>query len=148
MLKKALAVIAGYVVMLVVIFVSLTGLYLSMGADRAFEPGTYEVSALWLALSLTLSLVAAILGGFVCARIGQSSGAVRSLAIIVVILGVIGAWPALDPAKDPRPSVRTGDVPNMEAMMNARQPPWVALSLPIIGAVGILIGAARVRRLP
>ena len=148
MLKKAVAVVVGYLTMLVVVFVTFTGLYLALGPDRAFQPGTYDPSGLWLTLSLTLSLVAAILGGLVCATIGNSSAAVRSLAILVVILGVIGAWPALDPGKDPRPSVRSADVPNMEAMMNARQPVWVALSLPLIGAVGVLIGAARVRRLP
>lgn len=148
MLKNVLAVIAGYLVMLVFIFVVFTGLYLAIGADRAFEPGTYEVSVLWLVISLTLSLVAAILGGYVCAAIGNSSAAARSLAILVIVLGIISAWPALDPAKDPRPNVRIADVPNMEAMMNARQPPWVAISLPFIGAAGVLIGAARVRRRP
>jgi len=148
MLKKVLAVFAGYLTMLVFIFAVFTGLYLAIGPDRAFEPGTYEVSMLWLVLSLTLSLVAAILGGYVCAVVGNSSAAVRSLAILVVALGILSAWPALDPAKDPRPNVRTAEVPTMEALMTLRQPPWVAMSLPFIGAVGILIGAARVRRKP
>ncbi|MNC95311.1 hypothetical protein D3C83_124010 [compost metagenome] len=57
-------------------------------------------------------------------------------------------WPVLDRAKDPRPTVRTADVGHMQAMFNARQPTWVALSLPVIGAIGILIGAARMRRTP
>lgn len=145
MLKNVLAVVVGYVVMLVFIFVTFSGVYLAMGADRAFLPGTYEVSTLWLAASLALSLAAAIAGGWVCARVGGSSAAPRALAALVLVLGVVMALPTLNPASDPRPTVRTGDVPNMEAMTNARQPAWVAFLLPVIGAAGVMIGARRSR---
>ena len=146
MLKSVLAVIAGYVVMLVFIFLTFSGVYLAMGADRAFLPGTYEVSMLWLAVCFALSLAAAIAGGWVCGRVAGSAAAPRALAALVLVLGVVMALPTLNPASDPRPTVRASDVPNMEAMTNARQPAWVAFLLPVIGAAGVMIGAGRTRR--
>jgi hypothetical protein len=145
MVKTVLAVIVGYVVMLLAVFATFTALYLALGADGAFKPGTYEVSGLWLVASFVLSLVAAILGGMACARVAGNASAAKALAVVVFVLGVVMAWPAFNPETDTRPTVRASDVPNMEAMMNARQPAWVALSLPLVGAIGALIGGARVR---
>lgn len=145
MLKAVLAVIAGYVAMAAIIFVVFTGLYSAMGPDRAFQPGTYEVSGLWLVASFSVSLVAAILGGVVARRI-SGPGAARALAALVVVLGLVMAWPVLNPSADTRPTVRSAGTPNLEAMQNARQPAWVSLTIPLVGAVGVLIGGSRGRR--
>jgi hypothetical protein len=146
LLKTILAVIVGYVAMAVVVFVVFTGLYAAMGADRAFQPGTYDPSALWIICSLLVSLFAAVVGGMVAARMGGRSAA-KALAILVVVLGVGLAWPAINAPADTLPAIRAGDVPNMEAMRNTRQPAWVALALPFVGAAGVMIGGAR-RRSP
>ena len=146
MLKTVLAVIVGYFVMAMFLFVTFSGLYLAIGADGAFQPGTYEVSGLWLVVSFGLSLVAAIFGGMACARVAGNASAAKALAAVVFVAGVGLAWPALNPATDTRLAVRTADVPNLEAMKNARQPSWVALSLPLVGAIGALIGGARARQ--
>ena len=140
MLKLIVAVIAGYVVMGILVFTTFSGAYLVMGADRAFQPGSYAPSMLWLILSVVLGFLAAWVGGVVCARIGGSGRAPKVLAAVVVVLGLLMALPALNPATDPRPTVRAGTVGNMEAMSNARQPVWMALLIPIIGAAGALVG--------
>ena len=144
MLKGVLGVIVGYLAMAIVVFATLSGAYLTLGADRAFAPGTYEVSTLWLATSFTLSLIAAMVGGWVCSRIA-GPGAVKALAGLVLVLGIILVIPALDPASDTRPTVRAADTPNLEAMTNARQPTWVSLTIPVLGAIGVLIGGSRKR---
>jgi hypothetical protein len=135
------AVIAGYAVMFVVVFLAFTAAYLAMGADGAFLPGSYDVSVQWIALSLVLSLLAAVAGGWVCARLAgprrQQAG--LSLCILVLLLGILSAVPILT-ADDTAPKVRTGDVPSMEAMMSAKTPLWIALVTPVLGVLGVVAG--------
>jgi hypothetical protein len=139
MLRKIAAVIVGYLVMFVVVFVCLTTAYLALGADRAFQPGSYEVTGLWLVVWFIVSVGAALAGGKVCALIGKTRGAVISLAIVVLILGVLSALPALKPP-DGEPKPRTSGPTNLEAMMSAKQPNWVLFLTPVIGVVGVLAG--------
>jgi hypothetical protein len=133
------AVIAGYLVMFALVFVSFSLAFLVMGAAGAFAAGTYEASGLWLTTSFVLALVAAIAGGRVAAVVGRGARAVRWLAVFVAVIGLAMALPMVftpGPANVPRPD-RVGV---MEAMQNARQPGWVALLNPVIGAIGVLVG--------
>jgi len=139
MLRAAGAVIVGYAVMFVIVFATLTGSYLGMGAEKVFLPGTYEVTSMWLAVMILFSLVSAIAGGMVCAAIAKGKGAVWALVVLVVILGGLNTIPVVMASKAPL-AVRTGDVPNLEAMMNGREPVWFALLLPFIGVAGVMIG--------
>jgi hypothetical protein len=144
MLRTILAVVGGYVAMVVVVFGTFTGLFLALGTERVFQPGTFDPSGIWLFSTLGVAIAAAIIGGFVARRLG-SSGGVKGLAALVLVLGFVSAWPALT-GTDDRPNVRTGEVSNMEAAANARQPVWVALALPFIGVAGVLIGGRASRR--
>jgi amino acid transporter len=141
--RNILAIVTGYIVMFVIVMATLTGAFMVLGADRAFKPGTYDVTGLWIAVSAVLSFLAAIVGGMVAVRVGRSTHAASLLAIVVIILGVILAIPTLDAPEPGEP--RTGDVSNVAAMMNAQQPPFVSFLNPVIGAVGVLIGG-RVRK--
>ena len=145
MVRSILAVVAGYATLALVIFVTFTALYLVLGADRSFEPGNYDASTLWIATSFPLGVAASVAAGFVCAGIARGGRAPQALAGIVLVLGLLFAIPVLRAADAPSPP-RTGDVPNMEAMQSARQPKWVALVNPFIGAVGVLVGAGLRRR--
>jgi len=128
--------------MFVVVFASLTGGYLAMGAERAFKPGGYYVTVAWLALMFIVSIIAALVGGKVCALIGKNTKAVFALAGLVLVLGLLSTIPALT-AQTGEPKPRTGSVSNSEAMMNAKQPAWVALMMPVIGVAGVLLGGRR-----
>ncbi|MCH7878474.1 MAG: hypothetical protein IH914_04055 [candidate division Zixibacteria bacterium] len=139
--KKILAVIIGYVVMVAFIFITFTVAYLAMGADGAFNPGVYDVSTLWIAITIVLGIVAAILGGLVCVMIAKTQQAAKILAGLVLALGLAVAIPvAMGPDED-TPDVRSGDVAVMESMKVARQPIWVAFLNPFIGVMGVMIGA-------
>lgn len=139
MLRAIGAVVVGYVVMFVLVFLTFSGLYLTLGADGAFEPGTYDVSVLWLVVSTVLSIFAALAGGFVCAAIARGGNAPLALAALVLVLGILMAIPVV--TAPPSSEARAADVPNMEAMMKAKTPVWVALLNPLIGAVGTIAGA-------
>ena len=140
MVRKIVGVIVGYVVIAVVVFLTFSLAYITMGAANAFQPGRFDPSLRWVVVSFFLSFVAALVGGYTCATIAKSKSAALVLAGIVVVLGILVAIPALT-ANDTRPNFRTGNVSNMEAMQKARTPGWVALMNPLIGAVGVMVGA-------
>lgn len=140
MVRSILSVIAGYGVMFLLVFVAFTCLYLAVGANGAFEPGTYNVGLLWIAASTVLGTAAAIAGGWVCAHIARRPMPARVLAGIVVALGmVLAGLSVAAPAANPAP--RAADVPNLEAMTKARLPHWLEFASPILSAAGVLVGA-------
>jgi hypothetical protein len=137
--RKIAAIVVGYLVMFVLVFVALSVAYRALGADRSFRAGTYDVSAMWIAVSTVLSFLAAVAGGVIAAAIGRGRKAADLLAVVVVILGVVLAVPGLNAPKTDEP--RTTDVGSAEAMMRARQPTALTFVLPVVGAVGVLAGA-------
>ena len=136
----------GYVTIFLVLFATFSLAFLAMGANGAFRPGTYDVTPLWLIVSFVLSFTAAVIGGFVSATISDDPKVPRSLAVVVIVLGVITAIQIM--TADPVATTRGADVGNIEAMMNAKQPAWVALLNPIIGAIGVMVGARLKRPQP
>ena len=138
--RKILAVILGYVAMAVVVMGGLTGAYFAMDADKAFEAGTYEVTTAWLVVWGATSIVAAVVGGWVCGKIGKTKGAVGSLILLVVLLGSLNAFAQIKKEVPAEDVVRTGSTPNMEAMMKARAPTWMYIAEPIIGVLGAMVG--------
>ena len=133
-------VIVGYLVMFVIVFSTFSVAFLAMGTDGAFQPGSYEVSMLWIVISIILGIAAAVAGGYVCALIARGAAPVKWLAGLVVILGILSAIPALMPPDPSLPTARDAALGNMEAMMNARTPAWIALLNPVIGAIGVMMG--------
>jgi hypothetical protein len=139
MLWKIAGVIIGYVLIAVLIFMTFSAFYLAIGADRAYNPGTYDVSPLWIAVSALLTLLAGLAGGYVCKSISGDRGAVVILAGIVLGLGIAVA--SLQAAAErPPKEVRTSAVSNYDAMKKPQQPVWYLFASPIISAAGIIIG--------
>ena len=140
MLRTIGGVIVGYLVIAILVIGTTLGLYAALGLDRVFMPERYDPSPTWITAMIISGFIAAMIGGAIARSIGRSQTAPRALAVVTLLLGALAALPALSPASDPRPNVRLGDVPIMEAMSNARQPVWVALLLPVIGVAGVLYG--------
>lgn len=143
--KSIAGVIVGYLVMAILVFGALTTAYLGMGADRAFQPGTYDVTGLWTVTMIVVGLVAAIAGGMTCRAIA-GPGAVKALAVVVFVLGLVMAVPALTASESSKPGPRTAEVGNMDAMTKAQTPAWAALLNPFIGAAGVMAGSRRKNR--
>jgi hypothetical protein len=140
MLRAIIAVVVSYLLMFVLMFVIFTCMYLLMGADSAFQPGTYDASNLWIALSCVVTLVAAIIAGWVCVAIARTRKASLGLAVAIFVFGLFLAIPSIM-ARNANPHlVRTGDVSNMEAMQRAKEPIWAPFLFPFIGVAGALIG--------
>jgi hypothetical protein len=138
------SVVVGYMAMFAAIFLAFSGLYLLLGQELSFRPGSYEPSMLWTVVSFALGVGAAVLGGYVCASITRAATAPKVLAGVVLVIGLLSAVPVLMAAATPA-EARTGEVGNLDAMMKAKQPAWVAVANPFVGLAGVLLGA-RLRR--
>lgn len=141
--RNILAVIAGYVAMFVIVFGVFTAAYFAMGADRAFEESSYDVSSLWVIVSVIVGFFASLVGGAVCAIVSKRSmGATLSLMVLVLVLGAVSALMAMGKeAPEGEAAVRAQETSNTEAMMNAQQPTWILIANPIIGVFGVMTGA-------
>jgi uncharacterized membrane protein YoaK (UPF0700 family) len=144
MLRSILGVIVGYVVLSLFFFAIFTGAYFALGVERIFQPDSYEVSTLWLVLSALVSLCGAILAGFVCAAISRNRRTCELFAAIILIVLVVFCIPKI---RDPNPHVRAGDVSYLDAMQLTQMPVWMHVLNPVLGAVGVLLGA-RMKKLP
>lgn len=138
MLRIVASVVAGYLVLLLCLFALLSGAFLSMGTDRAFEPGSYRVSVMWILVYLVLGFAASILGGVVSRAIARTRTGPKALAGLVLVLGLaVAAMGAMTPSP---PMDRPGDLGNLEAMQQAVQPAWATVLDSIVGAAGVLVG--------
>lgn len=144
MLRSIVGVIVGYAVLSVFFFAIFTGAYLVLGVECIFQPDSYEVSKLWLVLSAAISLCGSILGGYVCAAISKSKRTCQVFAGIILIILILFCIPKM---RDQTPHVRAGEISNMDAMRLTQMPTWMHLLNPVLGAVGVLLGA-RMKRLP
>lgn len=143
-LRNVGGAVLGYVVMFGGVVILMSGLWAMLGADGAFQPGSWEVSGTWNLGSIVIGLVAGIVGGLVCGKVASDNRGVWMLIVLVVILGVANAL-AVAGAVDAAPGVRPPDPSMTEAMMTAQEPAWIAWLNPVLGAVGALFGARLVK---
>jgi hypothetical protein len=141
MARNIIGVITGYIAMAAFIIISFSILYLILGSEGAFQPGSYKVTITWLILSFALSFTAAILGGYICTLIAKNIKAALWLAGIVIIIGAISAVPHLNVSEEEMNKLREGEVSNFEAMQNAKQPPLAFILTPLVGAFGVSLGS-------
>ncbi len=144
--RKILAVIAGYIVMGVVVMGVFSGVYFGLlGPDGAFNPGTFEPSLVWVVVWAITSLVAAIVGGIVCAKISKhSKGAVMSLVVLMIVLSsiqLVGVLVRPEVSEDER--VREEGISAVDAWTKGGQqiPIWFVIGNPILGTLGVILGA-------
>jgi hypothetical protein len=138
MLRSILGGIVGYIALFVFIFATFSILYIAIGTERAFEPGSYKVSMLWIGASTVLGLIGAVVGGYVAALVGKGSGGVMALTIIILLMGIVTILMVM--GSSAADAVRAADVANLEAMGKAQTPLWVAILNPVIGIIGAQIG--------
>src|SRR5256885_11206744 len=145
MLKSILAVIVSYVAMFVIFMAIFTGLYFAIGVERVFQPDSYEVSMLWIALTLVIGFVVSMFAGYLCAAISKSWRTCQIFALIVFLLALWHCFSAVRRDSE-GPNVRAGDVTYLEAMGHVVTPMWLHFANPVIAGVGVLLGARMKRR--
>ena len=138
MLRSIVGVIVGYAVISIFFLVTFTGVYFTLGVERIFQPDSYQVSTLWLILSAIISIFGSMLGGYVCAAVSKSERTCQVFAGIVLVILIVFCLPKM---RDEGPHVRAGEVSNMDAMRLTHMPVWMHLLNPVLGAMGVLLGA-------
>lgn len=148
MLRSIVVVVASYILMTAVIVIAFMALWIGMGPNRLLEPGTWK-GGLFLSIAApTITVVAGLLGGWVCAKFasggragtggsGKGRGAVLALAALVLVLGGISAAVTL---QKPYPSgPRDPNMTTEEFFKQGREPSWLAIFNPIGGAAAVLV---------
>ena len=145
MARKIIGIVAGYLAMAIFLFVTFSILYLLLGADGSFKPGSFQISTSWAVFSIILSLLGAVDGGLVCMLIAKHKGTVLVLAAFILVIGISSAIPRLSSPDANQNKIRIGYVSNIEAMRNAVQPVSVLLINPLISAAGIFLGGSLIK---
>jgi len=146
MLKSIVAIIVSYVAMFVIFMAIFTCLYFVLGVERVFQADSYEVSMLWIALTLVIGFVVSMFAGFLCAAISKSWRTCQVLALIVFVLAMIQCFGALRRHNPDAPNIRAGEVGMFDAMSLAVTPLWLHFVNPIISGAAVLLGARMKRR--
>lgn len=130
-MPTVLAVLAGYIVMAVLVMAG------TIAAAAALIPGglaaTRQQAAglpprAYLSANLILSVVAAIVGGWVTVTIAPQEGrlAIAELAVLVIVLGIA--------------SERSERRRQAATSTAARQPTWYPVTITALGVVGAIFG--------
>lgn len=170
-MRIAIGVLAGYLAMATLVLLTLVPATMLIDIDRLRDPATGIMTA-WFVFMVEwpVSLFSAVLGGVIAAVVGGRAGrevTIRALAVFVLVVGgVAAAIEATGRMTGDRALVVEGelsgtDVEATEAeALAARedvtttseaerlpiQPLWDAVSLPMIGALGVLLGGRVVQR--
>ncbi|MBL8757692.1 MAG: hypothetical protein JNK35_04590 [Phycisphaerae bacterium] len=138
MIRSIAAVVASYIVMVVLIVGLFMGMWFGLGPDGLLKPGSYQGNMLICVAAPSITVACGLLGGWLCATIARGGKPVVALASVVLLLGAISAYFTLQKPfpVDPRPAGMTVQ----QIMEVGREPTWIAIFNPIGGAAAVLVG--------
>jgi hypothetical protein len=120
MLRSVLAVLAGYLTMVVAVTGTLGFLFLVLNDAFPQTPGPYTGPAYVLVIELFVALLAATCGGYVCALVARRKPLHHAAALVGLML-VLGAVSLVGEA--------------------GLKPLWSTLSIVLLSPLGVLAGA-------
>lgn len=138
MLRTVLAIVASYVVMVVIILALFAGMLFGLGINFLLEPGTFNGGRFLTIAAPSITLGAGLFGGWLCRRVAQRASAVAMLAAVVFVLGAITAYSTLQKPFPTGP--RDPNLSLEEFMKVGREPTWLLLLNPPLGAAAVLSG--------
>lgn len=152
MLRTVAAVVVGYLTTAVWAFLSLSLAWVILGAGFAFAGDGPRISTGWTLVMLVLSLIGAVLGGWVASIIGRGPRAAVVLAVVILVLGFAMAIYSQTLNREAEglqalAGRSPADIPMLEATSVAVPPAWYEFLLPLVGAAGAVYGG-RLRRHP
>ncbi|WP_309673532.1 hypothetical protein [Gemmatimonas sp.] len=132
--------LAGYILMFVVLFATLTAVYFALGTERTFVPGSYAVTPLWIAVFCFFQFDSGLVAGIVVSKLTRDRKVPLILAGMTLVFGILMALPAIASGVNAT-MTRDGSLTNMQAMMQAQTPVWIQLIAPALAALGVTAGA-------
>ena len=91
MVRSILAVLAGFIVMVVLVMALFVALAFSLGAEGMFQPGSFKSSSTAHVAALVVSIVGALAGGWLCALIARKRTPVLALASMMRTSKLMGS---------------------------------------------------------
>jgi len=146
MLKNIIAIVVSYVAMFVVFMAIFAGLYFVLGTERVFKPDSYEISTVWLALTLIFGFLVTVFAGFLCATISKNWRTCQVFALIVFALASVQCLISIRRQNPDAPNIRASEVTFSEGIEHAVTPFWLHVINPIVNGAGALLGARMKRR--
>jgi hypothetical protein len=138
MLRSIAAVVVAYIAMGVLIMGAFAGLWFGLGPDRLLQPGTWKGNMLLCIAAPAITVIGGLFGGWMCAKIGRGGKPVMAMAGVVLALGMVMGYFTLQKPEPTGP--RDPGMTAMQIMEKGREPTWLAIANPIIGAAAVLIG--------
>ncbi|HWB76923.1 MAG TPA: hypothetical protein VG755_18275 [Nannocystaceae bacterium] len=120
MLRSILAILAGYVTMILGVTSTLAILFFAVRDELPREPGPFTGPQWILWVEIASSLAVAVLGGYVCALVARRREVLHGLVLagIVLALGLLSA-----------------------AMESGMKPMWSSIGVMLAGVLGVIAGA-------
>jgi hypothetical protein len=149
MLRVIAGVIVGYAVSVVLALVGIIVAWAIFGFEGAFAENSTVASTPWSITVCAFGFVAGVAAGATAATIGRHPEqlAVKVLAGLILLLGLGIAVMSMGNEPQPVPAEwADGGVGFLEAGAAASNPPWYDFVIPIVGAVGVLVGGNLVGR--
>ena len=167
MIRIILGVFAGYLGMAIVVMTTLVAAAFAVGTSRLIDAETGEISTWFIIVAeWPISIVSAIIGGVIASLVAGRAGrkqAVKALAAAIIMIGFLSAAFQLfevqvgDEGAGAAEAALEGPVANSAELLAAAEddgassddvrleelpdkPMWDAIALPLIGALGIMIG--------
>ena len=127
------AAVLGYVVMFVIVSI----LMLIVGLVAIFG----DAMGMLVAASIVVSLLAAVVGGLVCAKVAADNRGTWILMAAIVVIAVVSAlW--LTPMVEEMGAIAEGAEGAMaDSMDDLQEPAWMTWLNPVLGIVGVYFGA-------
>jgi hypothetical protein len=147
MLKSILAIIVSYIAMMLLFSLAFAALYSGLGVERVFQSDSYEISTLWIVLSIVGSFFVAMFAGWLCVAISKSFRVGQVFSLIVLVGSAIMCVSSLYRESE-GPHVRAGEVGFFDAMERGVSPWWLHVVNPVLTAAGALAGARMKRSGP
>jgi hypothetical protein len=145
MFKSIVAIVVSYIVIFLLFSAVFAGLFVALGVERVFQPDSYEISNVWLWLTMGGSFFAWMLGGWLCVTISKSLRTGQVFALVVFIAAAIGCLLSLRRESE-GPNVRAGEVTFMEGLERTVTPRWFHFVNPVVALAGVLAGTRMKRR--
>ena len=152
MLRAFFGALAGYVVLAAVVIVTLSLAWQFLGCGFAYKaPGSFETTFSWSVVALAMGFLGGFAGGKTALLIGRWK-AVKVLALVILILGMMGAisQAARDEAAltAEREGVDPCDLTTFEAASKSSSPLWYAFLNPWVGAAAVWVAGRGGRPAP
>jgi len=147
MLRAILGVIVGFFVIMGVIDGAVSVAWIIFGVDVLFKESVWDVSLVWLILSIFSYLAAGLISGSVCEVIASKGtrAAILLAGIILITLSLEANYLRKNTIAHNQQTRQAGAT-RIDAMQFARIPNLAMFGNPVLAVIGVLVGGEIIRR--